>query len=284
MDLNPSGVSKFDKIGTYLMLLLIIYFVFFQRIGSNHLRPWDESMFAVNSYEMMTNGHYFTPYFKGIPDQWNSKTPLQIWAQIVFIKILGYNEIAIRLPSALSAGLLSICLFLFVKRFLSVEQAWFAFLVFCTSAGLTDVHMAKSGDADALLSLLLFLSCSSFFKFLNSQKNNKHLIYFFLFITLAFLTKTIAAFLMLPGLLIFALITKNLKSIILNPVFILGLGSFSLIACFAIFAREIDDPGYFQSIISNDFLRIINSYNNSNHDFNFYFHNFGFSRFDVYRM
>src|SRR3989344_4807003 len=100
----------------YLILTLLLYFVFFQHLDSFHIRNWDESMFAVNAYEMIQNNNYIVPYYKNLPDMWNSKPPLQLWVQIFFIKLLGYNELAIRLPSALAGSLSALILFFTIKK------------------------------------------------------------------------------------------------------------------------------------------------------------------------
>jgi 4-amino-4-deoxy-L-arabinose transferase-like glycosyltransferase len=40
-----------------------MYFVVFAKLGEFPFRFWDESMFAVNAYEMDKNGNYMVPYF-----------------------------------------------------------------------------------------------------------------------------------------------------------------------------------------------------------------------------
>lgn len=75
----------------YVVVFVSLYFIFFQRLDNYQIRNWDESMFAVNAYEMSQNHNFITPYYKGLPDMWNSKPPLQLWLQIAFIKLIGYN-------------------------------------------------------------------------------------------------------------------------------------------------------------------------------------------------
>lgn len=58
------------------------------------MRWWDESMFAVNTYEMMHRGNYFSLYFDGAPDLYNTKPPLTVWLQLASVKAFGYNETA----------------------------------------------------------------------------------------------------------------------------------------------------------------------------------------------
>ena len=78
------------------------------------MRLWDESIYSVNTYEMIQNGKYFSLYFDGAPDLFNTKPPLINWIQICFVKLIGYNELALRLPSAIAATLTIVVLFVFM--------------------------------------------------------------------------------------------------------------------------------------------------------------------------
>ena len=95
---------------------------------------------------------------------WNTKPPLMIWLQVFFLKTIGFNELAIRLPSALAA--LFTCLLILVffrKQKDGFIIAFFASLMLVTSLGYIKFHTARAGDFDSLLTLfttiylLLFL-------------------------------------------------------------------------------------------------------------------------------
>jgi len=66
----------------YLILIVLIYFVVFFKLGSFSFRLWDESMFAVNAYEMKQSGNYMVPYFDGEVDWGNRKPLLLTWIQV----------------------------------------------------------------------------------------------------------------------------------------------------------------------------------------------------------
>lgn len=89
----------------YSVLTVLCILVLFVKLGSFHMKTWDESMFAVNTYEMLKNGNYFSLYYNGLPDLYNTKPPLTNWLQLLCVKMLGYNELAIRIPSALATFL-----------------------------------------------------------------------------------------------------------------------------------------------------------------------------------
>ena len=52
-----------QKYSIYLLLAVVLYFVFFQHLDSFHIRNWDESMFAVNAFEMSNNRNFVVPYY-----------------------------------------------------------------------------------------------------------------------------------------------------------------------------------------------------------------------------
>ena len=76
-------------------------------LGSTTFFDRDEGYYAECAREMALRGDPFVPTFSGKP--WMEKPPLTYWAMAVSMKLLGYNEFAARLPSAL-AGLLALWL------------------------------------------------------------------------------------------------------------------------------------------------------------------------------
>lgn len=128
---------------------------------------------------MLNNGDLIVTHFNGKPDMWNTKPPLLIWIQALFMKILGVNESSVRMPSAIAAFLTCIVLFIFSKKYL--KKYWFGFItvfVLITSHGYINIHATRTGDYDALLTLFTTLSCLFFFSFCEKQ-NYKHLYLFF---------------------------------------------------------------------------------------------------------
>src|SRR5690606_9717613 len=97
---------------------------------------WDEARLAINAYEMSQNGNLIVTYFDGAPDMWNTKPPLLIWIQALFIKMFGFNELAIRLPSAIAALFTCVVILIFSEKYL--KNFWFGFIavvVLVTSQG-----------------------------------------------------------------------------------------------------------------------------------------------------
>lgn len=90
-----------------LGLLLIGCLAFFWNLGSTGLLDETEPLFAEAAREMLVTGDWITPFFDGVTRF--DKPILIYWLMAIAYKILGVNEWAARLPSALSAmGLTSL--------------------------------------------------------------------------------------------------------------------------------------------------------------------------------
>lgn len=86
---------------------------------------------------------------------------MTLWAQIVFVKLFGYNELALRLPSAIAAALTILLVFVFLYRDYSTYWAWAAVLILLTSQGFIGFHTARTAEADSLLTFFLLVSNDS---------------------------------------------------------------------------------------------------------------------------
>lgn len=235
----------------FLILLTLIYCVVLIKLGSFHLRWWDESMFAVNTYEMLQNGKWFSFYFDGVPDLYNTKPPLTSWLQILFIKIIGYNETALRLPSAIAACLTITTLFRFASKHFNYLWAWISALILMTSYGFIHFHTARTGDSDALLTLFVLLANLYFLRFVLNQ-HKKDILFFFLFITLAFSIKLYAALLFIPAYVAVLSYKKLWKQFVMCWPFLIGVLFFVLSIGSLLYLRELDTPGYIHQVIFKD--------------------------------
>ena len=149
---------RFTK-GLYFFLFLVAcYFLLFLHLDSQALHLWDESRRAVSAFEMVQNGNWLVPMFEGQPDMYGTKPALLVALQAFFMTFLGYNELAVRLPSVLAALATVFMLIHFAKHWLRLPFAgYLGSLVLLTSLMYINYHGAVSGDYDALLLLLISL-------------------------------------------------------------------------------------------------------------------------------
>jgi 4-amino-4-deoxy-L-arabinose transferase-like glycosyltransferase len=184
----------------------------------------------------------------------NTKPPFVIWFMVLSSKVLGFSELSVRLPNAIAGVFICLLLYFFAARVLNSSMAAFlSVLTLISSTGFITMHIIRSGEYDAFLTLFTLIFCICFFMLLESPSPEKKLwLGITLALTCAILTKGVAALLTLPGLLIYAIVQKKLfwlirsKEIYISAVFIMffGLGYYVL--------REHFNPGYLHAISENE--------------------------------
>lgn len=231
-----------------IIILILCYLVFFQGLGEYSARMWDESRNGINALEMLKTKNPIVTFYQGAPDLWNTKPPLLIWAIALSFKIFGVSEFALRLPSALSATAVIITMYLFAAKVL--KDRWIGLLstlILLSSFGFSDAHIGRTGDYDAMLTLWVFLASINTFFFL-SFKKNKYILISMIFWTLAGLTKGIGSMLIVPGIMIYILLTKQFMDIVTNKYFWKGAGIFVLVIGGYYIGRNILNPGYLHAV------------------------------------
>jgi len=238
----------------YLLFLAFAYFPLFHHIGNFVVRFWDEGQNAVNAFEMIQRNSWLIKYYDGKPDFWETKPPFFVWHLIVSMKLFGYSELALRLPSALYTLLGCFLMIRFSDKFLKNKYIGFvAGLVIVTSLGVVGRHNARTGDTDATLVFYLLLSTLSFFQFLHSPEHKKK--YFWIFSTslfIAFFTKSVIGGLLLPGMFFYALYAKKIKYIFCFRDFYIALPLFLLLIGAYYWYHEVQTPGYLHSLIDGE--------------------------------
>jgi 4-amino-4-deoxy-L-arabinose transferase-like glycosyltransferase len=279
-----SLLGIFNKIKKYRfsislgLFLVACYFVFLMSLGVRPVQMWDESRLAVNALEMALNGNLIVTHFDDSPDMWNTKPPLLVWMIALCMKIVGYNEFALRLPSALSAMSTAIIIFIFASKYLKdIKISLVSGLVLITSYGFIGYHTGRSGDYDALLVLWITIYSLSYFIYLHSNEQKQQNFYWSIAtvtIILAVLTKGIAGILPLPGILLYTAYQKKMGKLLFSSRFYISLILFSGVVLGYYLLREHYNPGYITAVFNNEvggrYLEV-----NENHSapFGYYIHN-----------
>ena len=256
-----------------LIILVVCYFVYFKDLGKMTVRMWDEARVAINAFEMTQNGNWLVAHYNGRPDMWSTKPPLQIWLVALFMKLMGPTELALRLPSAISATCTVFVLFMFGTRYLKDMDAGFASaMILIASMGYADWHIATTGDRDSLLVLWTTLGSLLYFIYVQDMDGKKKLIYpVVIFFTLAVLTKGIGGLLLLPGLFLYTLYRRRLRAVIGARDFWKALPIFLIVVPAYYLGREYVNPGYIRAVINNETLRrYITLVDASQHSYWFY--------------
>ncbi len=206
------GMNKLVWIFRAVTVLIVLLFCFWN-LGKNPLNEFDEARYGVNAFEMMQNGDYINLYFGQKPDTWVFRPPLWSWCIIISYKIFGYNAWALRFPAALC----TLGYFFFTYRWIKLYRSEFFALcvvvLLAISKGITGFHVSRSADMDAILLLGLSVFLYYFSKFLQ-EYTSRNAILSGIGLLIAFYTKTTASLLFLPGIVLFLIIEKELKTVL----------------------------------------------------------------------
>jgi 4-amino-4-deoxy-L-arabinose transferase-like glycosyltransferase/putative flippase GtrA len=239
----------------FLFAVVASISVLFYRLTDVPVEIWDEARLANNALEMSKNGLSLITTYDWLPDHWNTKPPLLIWLMAISMKLVGINELGLRLPSVLASLGTILLVFWFVGHCLRRPvQAFLAVILILASPGYIQIHGARSGNYDALLALLTTTYLISAFVFLESETRNKRMYFVLTTVTvvLAFYTKAIQGLIFLPTLFIYALFNKKLGSLLRQPYVYAGL-ILAALACITYYwLRNQIDPGYFSAVQAND--------------------------------
>lgn len=240
--------------GAILIFFSIVTFgvILFSHLDTLVIRKWDEARNVMSALEMKFTEFSIVPTSFYNPDHWNTKPPLLIWIQSLFITLFGRNEIAVRLPTVLAAFALIPFIMGFRKQLkIKLLHAFLFLMIFISFPLVTEIHCYRTGDYDGLLTTFMFFYSIFYYMYLKSDKT-KYFYWFTVFLILAFLTKGIASMLFLPGLFIFTLINKQVIPILKKPSFYIGISSLLIIIFGYYFGRESIDPGYIAAVIKNE--------------------------------
>jgi 4-amino-4-deoxy-L-arabinose transferase-like glycosyltransferase len=200
--------------------------------------------------EMLQNHNYIIRTYQGMPEQWETKPPFLIWLQVVSLKVFGCNELAIRIPVMISTWLTVLLLIFYFHQYHKNRYiGYLAALVLVTSQGYIDRHIARTGDHDALLILLLTAIVLIFYRYINSgPSKSRNLLWIALLFAVGVLTKSVAALFILPGLLVAAFIFGSGKKLFSDKWLYMGFVAFVIITGSYYGIREHMQPGYLQAV------------------------------------
>jgi 4-amino-4-deoxy-L-arabinose transferase-like glycosyltransferase len=233
------------------VLLLLWFCLLVMNYEAVPLQIWDEARIANYALEMVQSGNWLVPLYAYVPDHASVKPPLLVW-QMALLMWLGLPPLlAVRMPTMLAAlatlgTIWSVCRYALCDRVAAV----IAGVLLISSRYYADIHVARTGDYDVLLSFFTLVYALTFWISIEQDRNLKttwlaiSAITFFL----AVMTKGTAGFFALAGLFVFSLVTGRLPTLLANfHVWLLAL--LALLLCAAYYgSRELYDPGFLQAV------------------------------------
>ena len=150
-----------------LFIILVCSLLIFVNLGVNHLVPWDEAIYAKIAKNMLLSKDFLNMYWKsGIV--WYEKPPFYLWAVTFFMKTIGANAWAARLPSAISGLFTVVFVYIFAKRYFSKITAFLS--AFALVMGVHFLYYSRAAMIDVMATL--FISSSLFlYYYIKNSKN-----------------------------------------------------------------------------------------------------------------
>lgn len=150
--------------GPWLAYLFALGLPFLLNLGGAPLFDVDEGAFAEASREMLASGDLGHTTLNGT-DRFDKPVAVY-WLQAAFMAWMGPNEWAARLPSALCAWVMCVCVARFAREQWGAEVGLWAGALLATSAGM--LMIGRASTADALLNLCLALTAMDLWRHLQS--------------------------------------------------------------------------------------------------------------------
>ncbi|MEO6168255.1 MAG: glycosyltransferase family 39 protein [Chitinophagales bacterium] len=280
--MKPITHSSLFHLVLLAVLVIVCCLPLFAKLGAPPIYMWDEATYANNALDMYLSHDPIVVRMEGQPDLYNTKPPFVIWMQIISLHLFGWNEFAVRFPSALF-GTLTILLLLWFS--LVVLKSTFIaiaamFTLVCTN-GFVTIHVTRSGDLDATLVFWITFYVLFFIKYL--LKPERPGLHFFLIafgLIGAFLTKGIAGWFFLPLLVLIAIIHGFFLTLLRQKEVYFAAVAVLVISCGYYFLRESMAPGYWAVVYSSELMRFNNTVMSWHvQPFGFYFLNMLHGRF-----
>jgi 4-amino-4-deoxy-L-arabinose transferase-like glycosyltransferase len=125
------------------------------------------------------------------------KPPLAVWVQVASVKIFGFSPLSLLLPEAIIATLAVAAIYFVLARRLGIAAGLLS--AFALAVFPSFVAVSRDNGVDPLLILLMILACGAALSAIESG-SWRALLCCAALIGLAFNTKTLAAYLILPGI------------------------------------------------------------------------------------
>jgi 4-amino-4-deoxy-L-arabinose transferase-like glycosyltransferase len=247
-----NGQNQLKRWLTLGLFLVAAYFPLFLHLDSQVLENFDESFFALRAYHIATTGEYLYHYNQ-LPDGpagTNLKPPLISGVQALFFKMLGFNELALRLPIALIVlTLLLLMIRLGRQHFRDPALGYFSAMILLTSWGFIHVHVSRTGDHDAPLAAFGWLALMSLYLYLEGERKNPRWMYGLMAALIAAtLTKSVAGLFFAPGMFLYVLYKREFLHLLRDRHFWFAVGGYVVVVAGYYLFREWDHPGFLTDV------------------------------------
>lgn len=209
-----------------MLLLLLVVLSLLWNLGLPALYH-EETRRTLIAQEMIFSGNYIVPTEMGEP--YYEKPPVYNWLLVFSQNLFGsFSEFAVRVPTVVALLLMGLFHYLFVRKFLDRDIAFYSSLCLVT-VGNFYFYFSLLAEIDVFYSLLVYLCIASIFYF--SQRDSLPLMYLssFALTAVGFLTKGFPSIVFLYLSLAVFFLSEKKAGRFLSPFHLLGLAVFALV-------------------------------------------------------
>lgn len=200
----------------FIILLFLIAFLLFYKLGATYLTNWDEAWYGDISRNMARTGNLLTPIWN--KEAFFEKPPLYFWSSSLLFKLFSVSEFSVRLTSVIAAFGIAFAVYFIASEFLTKKTGLISLVILFSS--IEFLYRSRTGNLDTLLTLFMTFSIFFFFKAINDNKRWFGALGISL--GLGFLSKGFIAFYPLVIILLFLVLNKKFD-IFKDKWFLLGI-------------------------------------------------------------
>ncbi len=233
----------------WMFFLAAAYVPVFHQLGTEPIKLFDESLFAMRAYQLAETGEYLNNFreFPQGPPGTNLKTPLFSVVQALNFKIFGYTEFALRFPVSLMVLVIFLIMYRAGKDVAGPAYSWVSLMVFLSAWGFFHVHGARTGAHDVPIAAFLLLSAWSVYRFVETPEN-KWIWLAAAATWAAMMTKGIAGAFWLPAIAIYLTWQQSWKALLSRPHSWYAMATVLLLLVGYYAYREWDYPGFLEHL------------------------------------
>ncbi|MCH7701624.1 MAG: glycosyltransferase family 39 protein [Planctomycetes bacterium] len=155
------------------VLLALSFPVFFYNLGNYGLVNGDEGFYHRTAHNMVRSGDWLTLQWVGQLRVYETfmNSPIQTWARAVMISIGGYNYWTMRLLSATCGMLAVLFTYKLARQFMTSAESFLAGVLLMVSFQFVFLHGARTGELDAIITLLFVWLAYSFVRALRENRS-----------------------------------------------------------------------------------------------------------------
>lgn len=254
MTITPPTSSRQNPVRTALFLVVLAYIlIYLLPLGVRPLSIPDETRYGEIPHEMIKSGDWAVPHLVGL--RYFEKPPMGYWLNAVSLEAFGENNFAVRLPTALAAGLSAwFVWFLLIRLGYARSTAISAAAIYLS---MTEVLLVGTiAVLDTPFSMFLTGGMVLYYLAFHDPERRRERLYIILsgiFFGLAFLTKGFLA-LALPGIVLLAYFQiRKRYSLMKKTLIIAGIGIVTVLPWGIIIG--IREPDFWRYFIMVEHIR-----------------------------